>query len=51
MSVISYIIKDGVYLPEWVMLCYVYGFSNEVICVEVSITCFSEFAWQITTLL
>ena len=38
-------------LPEWVVLCNVYGFSDEMICVEVSFPFFGKFAWQKTTLL
>ena len=33
------------------MLCNVYGFSDEVICVEMSFSFFSKFAWQKSTLL
>jgi hypothetical protein len=32
---VSDIILDGMGLPIWVMLCYVYGFSNEVVCGKV----------------
>lgn len=38
-------------LPEWVVLHYVYGFSDKVICVEASLPLFSKFAWQKSTLL
>ena len=45
MLMVSYIIKDGVCLPHWVVLCYVYGFSDEVVRVEVSLPFSSKFAW------
>ena len=32
-------------LPKGVVLYYVYGFSNEMICVEASFPFFSDFAW------
>ena len=36
MLVVSDIDQDGMCLPMWDMLCYVYGLSDEMICIEMS---------------
>ena len=51
MWVVAYMIEDGMGLPEWIVLHYVYCFSDEMICVEASVPFFSKFAWQKPTLL